>query len=64
MIGNATLQGGKFLFPHTDVETTDYEGNKVVWQKLDDDPKDSDKVNYRVFFASWDEIPPNYGAKS
>jgi hypothetical protein len=63
-VGNAILQDGKFSFPNTVVETTDYKGNKIVWKKLDDDPTDPDKVNYSVSFTSWDEIPPNYGAKS
>jgi len=62
-VGNAILQDGKFSFPYNVVETTDYNGNKVEWQKLVDDPKDLDKVNYRVSFAIWDE-GPNNGAKS
>ena len=54
-VGNTIFQNGKYSYPKSVLETIDFEGNRVKFEKMPDDSGEPNKVNYRVSFAAWTE---------
>jgi len=53
-VGNTVFQNGKYSYPNNVLETIDFEGNRVKFEKMPDDSTKPNQVNYRVSFAVWD----------